>query len=508
VIVTVDERWSALANTPISEQSPVGDKADYESEWEQIRGEIDGVNGTDWEKVVTWSETILRWKSKDLRVANYLAYGLFLLKGYEGLASGLTVIRGLIVADYWDTLHPIKLRARAKSVSWMMERLRETLLVKVPTSVDQEWVKIGCGLMEEIDQLFATRLENRLPQFVEVIRIFQQMVAERVATEEREKSHSPSPRLSPQVGAPAITTAADVPKALRASKEALRNLAEFLREREPSNPQSYFLLRTGIWIEINKLPDNDHGISQIPAMQGTRLNYLNQLQQNEQWEVLIVEAEKSFCNSPFWLDGHRFVTNALESLGAEEARQAVVDALRGFLLRFPKVVDTKFSNGKGFADEITRAWIVSEVLGESTREEEAAGDEGLPWLDASMEASKFVAKGEVKEGLALFVRGKQQARNRRENFMWELEQARCYLDAGYVDVARLQLEYLDGLVERYALEEWEPELSLDIARLLLVCNDPSVQQQPLSLEKQLHKERWQARISRFDPVTAIEMSSR
>jgi type VI secretion system protein VasJ len=75
----------------------------------------------------------------------------------------------------------------------------------------------------------------------------------------------------------------------------------------------------------------------------------------------------------------------------------------------------------------------------------------------------------VIDGAALFQTGQQQAASQRERFLWRFQQARFCAEAGLLEVVVPQLEFLGEQAERFALEEWEPRLSLEVVQLLLQC---------------------------------------
>ena len=117
----------------------------------------------------------------------------------------------------------------------------------------------------------------------------------------------------------------------------------------------------------------------------------------------------------------------------------------------------------------------------------------------------MATKGKFKEGVALFQEGRRQANSRRERFLWDLHQARYCQEAGHVDVAIPQLESLDDEADRYHLEEWEPELSLQIAALLLVCYTKTKGQAQMSAERAGRMERVRSRVSRLDAAAALDL---
>ncbi|MGY2803961.1 type VI secretion system ImpA family N-terminal domain-containing protein [Bradyrhizobium sp. USDA 4506] len=105
-------------------------------EAEVRRIDLEGPAAVDWSKVNTLSLKILSSRSKDLLVGSWVTYGLFRVEGYEGLAIGLGVLRGMVEA-HWEQLFPPVTRedARAGAVDWLLH-LAPALAANEPTEAD------------------------------------------------------------------------------------------------------------------------------------------------------------------------------------------------------------------------------------------------------------------------------------------------------------------------------------------------------------------------------------
>jgi len=100
----------------VSPDAPCGEDLSYDPEYleldraaqgtpEQVMGDetIEAVEAN-WSEVASRSAGLLG-RSKDLRVALYLALAALRLEGLPGLRDGLALLRGLL-ETYWDGLHP------------------------------------------------------------------------------------------------------------------------------------------------------------------------------------------------------------------------------------------------------------------------------------------------------------------------------------------------------------------------------------------------------------------
>jgi type VI secretion system protein VasJ len=185
----------------------------------------------------------------------------------------------------------------------------------------------------------------------------------------------------------------------------------------------------------------------------------------------------------------------------------VIDDLGTLLRRFPRLSDCKFAGGRGFADDLTRVWIQASVLVGGANQDEspvsAAADTGL--REAGREAKTLAAKGKFKDAVDVLREGRKQAGSGRERFLWDLQQATFWQETGHLEIAVAQLESLDEEAQLHRLEQWEPELSVQIAALLLVCYTNMENNGALTPERVAHKERVQSRLSRLDSARAMDL---
>jgi len=123
---------------PIPGENPAGEDLRYSQTYEEIKkarryddpleqGEWKTeVKKADWDGVVSLTTEAIAKRSKDLQIAAWLTEGLIFTAGFEGLATGLKVINGLL-ADFWDHVYPEiaedDLEFRAAPLEFMNEKL-------------------------------------------------------------------------------------------------------------------------------------------------------------------------------------------------------------------------------------------------------------------------------------------------------------------------------------------------------------------------------------------------
>jgi len=564
----LDPSWRELGATPIPGADPFGSDPADDLGFEAIETEIDKLQtdpaAVDWEEVVKSGAQVLGTRAKDWRVGCRLAAALHHVYGFQGLAVGLAILRDLIDESRWEKIFPPPRRAKMRGafLDWLAERLNAALEKedREATADDAEALADAVESLNEIDGRLSAALGDHAPILNRLSsNLDQHYATAKARAAEKEAAAAPPPPppqaepaapasaaagaaaappeaagagaqaapaqvlddeappppappkpAAPPTPIPSIQPSGDVVKALREIKNAMLATASSLRQAKASDPRGYVLLRTAIWLDLERLPPNQDGVTAIPEPSLDRRKQFEQLQQQGDWGNLINEVEKTLAaGSIFWLDGHRLVANALEELGPAylEARRGVVQSLGFLLRRFPGLEKLKFQQGSGFADDLTLSWIGSEVTPAAGEGGGGGGGEQAPWLEAAAKAEALAVKGKVQEGLALFRDGIRNAGSLRERFCWELAQARGCADAGYRDIAAMQTRHLANTVDQFQLDQWEPALVVDLARLYLAVHERPQPGQGEDGEENAVYKRMLMRLARYDVSAAFAVDA-
>lgn len=511
----IDDAVKALGSTPVSAEAPAGASARYEPEFERIGAEVaklESVNPSevDWKAVVADATAILKSKSKDLLVAAYLCRGLFATDGYAGLAAGLGVMRDL-AATFWEPLFPPRPRARAGAAEWIAAKVAPAVAARAPAPGEAGAVTEAAAALDALDRLLAEKLADQAPSLGDLRRALKEHAkgAQQAAQPAAAPPRPQGAATAAAAAAPAtVASDVDLQKAVKACQESLRTIAAYQRGKAPEDPAAYLTLRYAAWLGITQPPPDTGGVTQIREPAPDRLAALSAMLAGGAHAELVEQAEGSVTRLPFWLDAHRYAVLGLEGLGHADAAQAVRDAVGLFLRRFPTARRLSFAGGMPFADDATQTWIDAEVIAGGAAGGAEAGPgaaEAAPWKEVLKKAKARAAKKKVAEGLALFDEGVRGAVTGRDRFQWELTRARYCLDAGHGQVAAHLLEALDDTVERHGLETWEPDLAVEVAKMLLLCYKGLPKAKELATDRRDRVERLQSRLCRLDVRAALEM---
>jgi type VI secretion system protein VasJ len=265
--------------------------------------------------------------------------------------------------------------------------------------------------------------------------------------------------------------------AFRKLKGPVLQTLENIRRGAPERPMSYQLAREWVWA-LAVLPTAKEGQTTIPSPGARDAGLWDAMASRGEWAELLHSAENRWPKSMFWLDPHRYVGQALEELGLDEAHAAVCSGVAGMLSKLPGLADLSFVDGTPLADDETRAWLAAhaEAGGASgvrsgvpvMMAPVSVGDSGKA-PDFLTESEKLLKDNKFVEAVVRFESGLARVPDLRVRFRLKLQFAQQLLVAKRVHVARPILEALDEEVERFELQTWEPRLAAGVVQTLLAA---------------------------------------
>jgi type VI secretion system protein ImpA len=156
---------------PIPGDNPAGRDISYDEIYDKLkearRADDANLAQGDWQselKVAQWplardlAIEALTEQSKDLQIAAWLTEAMVQLKGFEGLADGLTLLERLLT-EYWDTLFPERdgedLDIRAGKIAWL-EKTLPLIVQAIPLTREGNYGLYRFKESREVDNLGRT----------------------------------------------------------------------------------------------------------------------------------------------------------------------------------------------------------------------------------------------------------------------------------------------------------------------------------------------------------------
>ena len=366
-----------IGAVPVMEDRPAGADVAEIPEFAEITQEIarmglGGVRAVDWTSVSANAGFILRERSKNLRVAAYLAYGLYETRGLKGLEVGIGVIADMCEA-FWNDLHPPpnRLRGRVLAFQWLAERVLAAL-DRGAAPADASDFEPALG---QIERLVASLNEqcpdagDAMHRLVPVLRVRREMLV-RTADARRRldeasmlRTGSESPVDARAFGPPRSRATHDRSqrrereRSLRELGRSMLETARALRNGDAADVRAYTLQRAAIWLPVRELPPSTGGRTELPPPAGEVRGAIAAAIAGEDPAGALAMCEDAATDSLFWFDAHRIAAEALSAMGHAPAARAVRAETGALLGRLPGLGDLSFNDGTPFAEPVTRQWL-------------------------------------------------------------------------------------------------------------------------------------------------------
>ncbi|MEK0364419.1 type VI secretion system protein TssA [Pseudomonas sp. CBC3] len=479
--------YLAVAKSPITATCFAGDDLRYAVEYEALEQELGKATSVhiagaiDWELVREGSERLLTTQTKDLRIAAWLTWSLYQRDSFTGLHAGVTMLSYLCSA-HWDELHPHKSRTRSAAITWLVPRMEDVLADHVPMGEQLPLFEHIALELRSLENSLASHLGVQAPLLLPLCRRLDDMVKRAGIAHPQPGPVGAAIAQVKQAAAQVLTATTpvehekDAHKSLRGLQDQARPLCSWWLKQKATDLKPLRLARTLLWLQIDSLPErNAEQITTLRGIPADKLaNYRERFAQGL-YADLLADLEASIVRAPFWLDGQRLAWECLNELDAKQAMREVEIQLALFLQRMPGLDELRFHDGTPFAHAETRAWISARVMPHvqpaQAPSESLTSQTGAPpaWEEALQDVLPQLRKDGLKSAVQSLKPGLNQARGGRERFFWQLTLARLCFQAKKYDLAKTQLESLDQTLQASGLGDWEPDLALEVLRLLHNC---------------------------------------
>ena len=299
--------------------------------------------------------------------------------------------------------------------------------------------------------------------------------------------------------------------------DAIRKVAEaaaFLRQREPTSPASYLMLRGLRWGELRaaiELADP----TRLEAPPTELRRHLKRLLIDKKYEQLLEAAESAMALpcSRAWLDLQRFVVEACDAMGSgyEAIARAIRSELKALITDIPQLLDATLMDETPAANVETRAWLVSLSQGSSEpvpaaeaplRASVSSNGAGARWpgqaTDAYASALQALREGKERKAFEILQQDIAHKRSGRERFRRRMQLVEICASTNKPNVAQPILDDLAQAIETHKLDEWEDPGMVAGALATIMKMSTRIQEDGSERQKLFE------RICRLDPAQALE----
>lgn len=291
---------------------------------------------------------------------------------------------------------------------------------------------------------------------------------------------------------------AGAPRSPQDAADYIDLAARFLRERDPTQPTPYLVLRAHRWGELRADPRgvDPRLLAAPPTQLRTRLKGLLL---DGRWTELLEQCERVMA-TPYgrgWLDLQRYVLTACRELGPDYAvvAAAVKGALQDVLGTVPQLVRMTLMDDTPTANAETLDWFAAAgVLGED--------DAGGASPETASSAGRFETRlpaGDGDRAVEVLMRRADREPSERGRFLLRSRATQLMVERGMEAVAAPILKEMLECVDRHVLEEWEESGTVALPLMLLFrCLEKLDQDRG-------EREELYRRACRIDPVLAMRL---
>ncbi|HXP84553.1 MAG TPA: type VI secretion system protein TssA [Bryobacteraceae bacterium] len=298
-------------------------------------------------------------------------------------------------------------------------------------------------------------------------------------------------------------------------------IARFLRQQDANSPGPYLLLRGYRWGELRGYGEYPDPMNLIPPSSGVRQN-IRRLSLESNWSELLELAETAMAQpcGRAWLDLQRYVVRAAEESGYTAVGQAIRSELRLLLADLPALPTWTLMDDTPTANVETQTWlkevapppeaatapqesyvpppsVPSSMSDEETHASPVAEGEPIPpdTFDLALEAAR---QGRSSDAIQMLADEIPRQRSGRARFQRKLQLAQICMTTGHEALAQPILEELMSSIDTHRLEDWEASDAV-AHPLALLYRCLKKTESDAQVKNKLY-----ARISRLDPVQALE----
>lgn len=242
---------------PVSAELPCGEDLSFSSEVDQIaqarqyddptldQGEwVAALKEADWEFVASRCAGMIESRSKDLRLAVWLAEAEARIRGLRGLGDGYAVLAGLC-ERYWDGLYPLAddgdFDQRIGNLFWLLART--PALVKEAQGAQLADAEYCLAMLSGLERVVDLQLGAEGPGFSAAKDAVQSVVRSLLPLG---GATTPAPGGDTVAGS-ATMAPGGAPQNRAQALLQLRLIADFFRRTEPHSPVAYLADKAASW---------------------------------------------------------------------------------------------------------------------------------------------------------------------------------------------------------------------------------------------------------------------
>ena len=458
-----DYRAELMETLSAWQGKPPGEDPRYSDSFAQLRGEVEKLNGNDFERIRKLTQDILRDQALDMRVLAYQTLAHAYLSGAAGLACAF---EGWcwVLENAWDTSHPVRPNARLGALAWLNND-RFPVYLGLHTCDDETLTRLEQQL-QRFHALLDDRLEDapRLKSIASWLTEQQKKRANQAPPasqpEQEDNGNSTPTKPAPPAAGQGVPAPAGNIDSEQGEQKALRDLLAWYRQErryEPMIRVSRSLRWSGLVV-----PPADKNKTRIAPPRAASLNAVRAALDSQQWDEALLAAERAFLEpgGQFCLELQHAAFQAAEGMGMPALAELIGRECRSLLQARRELIKLHFSDDTPFLSGPAVSWVES-LLQENAAQ---ADQNDNHWSQVASEAVEAAQRDGLVAGLKVMDQVPTQGRKARSE--QDLHKAELCLLHQRHDLALPLLEAIAERLDDHGIPVWEPAFALRVWRLM------------------------------------------
>ena len=462
---------------PISQANPCGDNCRHSDQFICIKDEVrklEHVNshgGVHWTTVVKHATHYLSTQSKDSIVAAYLTVGWSHVYGFEGLSQALLFVTQLL-KEFGTKLHPEgKPNLHIRAYSWMAKHLfvycqqQEITASKIKLLKD---IKIRADKLDAvIETTFGTDVLSKFAHYIDTLLQQYDITQAHLLAKQKEKTVK-----VPENGTDSIDLSYEQitqhasgfeTEELSVTEQMLK-FSENLRVQDLFDLQAYIFSRTALWQDMQYVAERlAEDNLYIPAPKHTFIKQIEVLEHAQLDNDDFANLESIAIANPYWLDVHFLVAQKSVALSGEnKVSNLILGWLQQMLRSFPAFSQLKFEDGSSSISIKTLNAL--QVIPDSVKSVEE--DEFSKEINKLANLSAKAAQTRIEK----IQKDLNNVSSARVRLQVNLKLVSVLPGTPISNYLALYLKQIESDFHHFHLEEWDPELAVNVLTTLYKVN--------------------------------------
>jgi type VI secretion system protein VasJ len=442
----------------------VGDDPRYGERFTLVKLEIDRLADNNYMEIARLCEKILQEEAKDLRVAGYYIMAKVFTEGLRGLIESVELYLELI-KRYGNNCHPQRAIAKSQAIAWLNNEKLAAFVkkIEIPDIETRKSVSHFKSVLKRLNEELVACGEEVSVSWTSLNPWVEKNLPE-IATEQ---SHGPAEGEVHSTNSYAESV--EISSELTFNRSVDRLL---LYLAEQADILRMIAVARALKWSASKLPNNESGITKIAPPREAVIAAVESSDQSDVNESRLIELESYFMESGchFFFDLQMQEISVARALERIDVVELIESSIRQLLERLPDVINLSFSNGKPFANQLTKRWIKQLA---SKKQQTISADRTKSYAQSvHIKLTQIVEEVKVS-GLASAIEkvSKIDSADKTTGFRIDLAKIDMCLNAERLDLALPIARKLEAQVERYHLAEWHKELALSLwNKLIIILN--------------------------------------